>query len=558
MRTPSYIISHKSECKDCYKCIRNCPVKAISFEMGQAQIIDSECILCGNCYVVCPQDAKEVRTTLDTVKAAIAAGRRAVASVAPSFVAAFDAPNIAGMRDALIRLGFSDAQETALGAQRVSREYEDIAKHAGGRAIISSACPSINLLIQMYYPDMTGNLATVVTPMHAHCLEVKKSDPEAYTVFIGPCVAKKREADETDCVDACLTFDELKAWLDEAGVSVGDAQAEDGEGARARFYPTAGGIIKSMNETPGYSRVAIDGVENCMSALDEIREGGMRYVFIEMSACEGSCINGPIMREHAKKRVSGMARVSRYAGHADFDLEGALEIGCAYPEISVRRVLPGGRAIQAVLDQMGKTSPERELNCGSCGYPTCRDKAIAVCRGKADIGMCLPFLKEKAESFSDKIIENTPNAIIVMDEDLIVQQINTAAVRMLKLRSAHDILNAPVVRLLNPVDYLKVATTGNDILNKCHYIAEYGIFVEESIIADKRYRILISIMRDVTSREVGRRADEEIKQRTAEVTNQVIENQMRVVQEITSLLGETTAQTKVALTKLKDAMMDGE
>ena len=215
---------------------------------------------------------------------------------------------------------------------------------------------------------------------------------------------------------------------------------------------------------------------------------------------------------------------------------------------------PGREAIQAVLNQMGKTTPDKELNCGCCGYPTCRDKAIAVCQGKAVVEMCLPFLKEKAESFSDKIIGNTPNAIMVLNEDLIVEQINKAALNMFKLRSADDILHGPVVRMLDPTDYLNVVTTGRNIYNKCHYVAEYKIFVEETILYDKQYRILISIMRDVTDREEMRKSDLELRRQTAEITDKVIDKQMRVVQEIASLLGETTAETKIALTKLKDAI----
>lgn len=194
------------------------------------------------------------------------------------------------------------------------------------------------------------------------------------------------------------------------------------------------------------------------------------------------------------------------------------------------------------------------FNCGCCGYPTCRDKAIAVCQGKAVVEMCLPFLKEKAESFSDKIIGNTPNAIMVLNEDLIVEQINKAALNMFKLRSADDILHGPVVRMLDPTDYLNVVTTGRNIYNKCHYVAEYKIFVEETILYDKQYRILISIMRDVTDREEMRKSDLELRRQTAEITDKVIDKQMRVVQEIASLLGETTAETKIALTKLKDAI----
>lgn len=552
------ITLNKQGCKDCYKCIRNCPVKSISFAENQAQIIPDECILCGRCFVVCPQNAKQVRSDTHRVQEAIRAGRRVVASVAPSFIAGFDVNGIDDMRQTLLKLGFSDVEETAIGAELVSREYEQMMRQKSHSVILSSCCPAINALIQKYYPDQLDALAHVLTPAQAHCQQIKKRDPEAFTVFIGPCIAKKRESDESDLIDVCLTFDELTDWLELKSMPLVRRQPEEADGKRARYYPTAGGILKSMDRQPGYDCIAIDGVENCISALEELRAGRLDNAFIEMSACEGGCIGGPIIREHQSRRVSGAIRIAHYAGPSDFQAEAAGDLHRPIQQAGLRRVMPGGDAIQTVLNKMGKTTPDKELNCGACGYPTCRDKAIAVCQGKAEIEMCLPFLKEKAESFADKIISATPNAILVMNEDLIVQQINVAAMRLFKLTSPDDIVHAPVVRLLDPADYMQVVQTGKSIVNKCHYVAEYKLYVEETILYDRQYRILISIMRDVTARERAREQESDLRRQTIEVTDKVIDKQMRVVQEIASLLGETTAETKLALTKLKDAMRDDE
>ena len=548
------ILLKESNCKDCYKCIRHCPVKAISFAENRAEIIPDECILCGQCYVVCPQNAKQIRSDVDKVKAAIRAGKRVVASVAPSFIADFQMGGIEDMEETLKRLGFAAAEETALGAELVSREYERMVREGKQSVIISSCCPSVNSLIQKYYPEMLRYLAHVLSPMQAHCKRIREKDPGAYTVFIGPCIAKKGEADESKYTDVALTFNELQQWMTDEGIEPVRKEREAKEGVRARFYPTTGGILKSMQEETGYRYMAVDGTENCMAMLEELQTGEFGKVFIEMSACEGSCINGPSIREHRQSRLKGNLRVDNYAGGADFGVEPLKDISQQFAFRSTHSVQPGREAIQAVLNQMGKTTPDKELNCGCCGYPTCRDKAIAVCQGKAVVEMCLPFLKEKAESFSDKIIGNTPNAIMVLNEDLIVEQINKAALDMFKLRSADDILHGPVVRMLDPTDYLNVVTTGRNIYNKCHYVAEYKIFVEETILYDKQYRILISIMRDVTDREEMRKSDLELRRQTAEITDKVIDKQMRVVQEIASLLGETTAETKIALTKLKDAI----
>lgn len=553
MDATKYLSLKQNECKDCYKCIRKCPVKSVNFSDNRAQIIGDECILCGRCYVACPQQAKEIKRDLDRVRDMIASGERVVASVAPSFIAGFEVSGIGAMRAALLKLGFSGAEETAVGADFVSREYERLLEKDAG-AVISSCCPSVNLLIQKYYPDMLDALSPVLSPMRAHCRAIKERDPGARAVFIGPCISKKYEADEEEAADACLTFDELKDWMDEAGVAF-EPEAEGTPLLAARTYPTVGGIVKTL-KPGGYEAIAIDGVANCIAALEELRTRKADRVFLEMSACEGSCIGGPVIRGHAQRRVAGAIRVARYAGDASPEVQPPEDMALAFPRMRLIRVQPGGEAIQKVLDQMGKTTKDKELNCGSCGYPTCRDKAVAVCQGRAEIGMCLPFLKEKAESFSDQIIRNTPNAIIVMDENLIVQQVNRAALQLFRLRSPEDILHSPVVRVMDPTDLMRMVSTGLSTQEKLSYMAEYGRYVEETLLYDRQYRILIAILRDVTEREEKRKTDQALRRETGEVTDRVIEKQMRVVQEIASLLGETAAETKLALTKLKEAMRD--
>jgi len=553
MDATKYLSLRQSECKDCYKCIRRCPVKSVNFSDNRAQIIGDECILCGRCYVACPQQAKEIKRDLDRVRAMIASGERVVASVAPSFIAGFEVSGIGAMRAALLKLGFSGAEETAVGADFVSREYERLLESGAG-AVISSCCPSVNLLIQKYYPDMLDALSPVLSPMRAHCRAIKARDPEARAVFIGPCISKKYEADEEGAADACLTFDELKDWIDEAGVAFEPVEEKEPPLA-SRTYPTVGGIVKTL-KPGGYEAIAIDGVANCIAALEELRTRRADRVFLEMSACEGSCIGGPVIRGHAQRRVAGAIRVARYAGDAAPDVKPPEDMSLTFPRMRLVRVQPGGEAIQKVLNQMGKTTKDKELNCGCCGYPTCRDKAVAVCQGRAEIGMCLPFLKEKAESFSDQIIRNTPNAIIVMDENLIVQQVNRAALQLFHLKSPEDILRSPVVRVMDPTDLMRMVASGLSAQEKLRYMAEYGRYVEETLLYDRQYRILIAILRDVTEREEKRKADQALRRETGEVTDRVIEKQMRVVQEIASLLGETAAETKLALTKLKEAMRD--
>lgn len=545
----------KSNCKNCYKCIRNCPVKSIKFADGQANIIPDECILCGRCFVNCPQDAKQIRDDVPRVKEMIASGKKVIASVAPSFIAEFPLMDFAAMKSALLKLGFADAHETAIGATIVKTEYEKMIASGKHDVIISSCCHSVNALIQKYYPSVLPYLADVLSPMLAHCRVIKEENPGACAVFIGPCISKKEEAELYGECDVALTYEELEAWMNEAGVVPAGDSTEPDEGKRGRFFPIKGGIIKSMHtENTGFTYLAVDGVQNCIAAIKEIESGALKNCFIEMNACEGACINGPAISHHHKPLLSGEVKVVAFAGDDEFRVAMPIDTFKNIPYIGTHEKIPREAAIKEILAKMGKTSPEQELNCGSCGYPTCREKAIAVYQGKADLSMCLPFLKEKAETFSGYVINNTPNAIFVLDENLCVQQINKAGCALFNLKTPSDILGSPIVRLLNPADYLGVMTSGVPIKEKKHYLAEYKKYVAETIVYDHEYHIVFSIMRDITSEEERQSERSELCNKTVAITNEVIEKQMRVVQEIASLLGETTAETKIALTQLKDAL----
>ena len=557
---PNCLTLKKSNCKNCYKCIRHCPVKAIRFSGNQAHIIGNECILCGQCFVVCPQNAKQIVDETEKVRVLLQSGNPVVVSLAPSFVANYEGVGINSMRDALQKLGFYDVEETAIGATIVKNEYERMLREDERDIIISSCCHSVNLLIQKYFPAELEYLADVVSPMQAHCKDIKKRFPKAKTVFIGPCVAKKDEAEHYEgIVDAVLTFEELTNWLREENITL-KADMDSTEESRARFFPTTGGILKTMTQdAPGYTYMALDGIDNCIDALRDIESGKIHKCFIEMSACVGSCIGGPVMEKyHRSAPVKDFITVANYAGSKDFDVvqPDNVEMKKQFTYIEHRLPMPTETEIYNVLRQMGKFKPSDELNCGSCGYNTCRDKAIAICQGKAEISMCLPFLKDKAESFSDTVVKNTPNGLIVLNEELEVQQINEAARNIMNIRSSADVLGDLVVRIMDPKDFIEVRTTGKDIRNKKVYLAEYKRYVEQSVVYDRDSHLLIGIMRDITDEQNEREKKESISRQTVEVADKVVDKQMRIVQEIGSLLGETAAETKIALAKLKESIQD--
>ncbi len=549
----------KSNCKNCYKCIRHCPVKSIRFSGNQANIVGDECILCGQCFVVCPQNAKEIADSMERVKYMLRSGEKVYVSIAPSFVANYDGAGIEAMEKALKQLGFAGAEETAVGATIVKSEYERLIREEKRDIIISSCCSSINLLIQKYYPQALSYLADVLSPMQAHCLDIKKRYPDAKTVFIGPCVAKKDEAANwSQYTDEVLTFEELTNWLNEENITI-DKTVDNTEKSRARLFPTTGGVLQTMAErNPEYTYLAFDGVANCKGVLEEILDGGMHKCFIEMSACIGSCAGGPVMEKYRHSPVRDAVTITRYAGKEDFEViqpdKETLHKNMTF--LNTGAAVPTEQEIAAILRRMGKVRKEQELNCGSCGYNTCREKAIAIFRGKADISMCLPYLKDKAESFSDNIINNTPNARIALNENLEVQQINKSALKLMNIPRASDVMGEQVIRILDPVDFMEVMQTGKAIRDERKYLAEYDCYVEQTIIYDAEYHIIICIMRDVSDVEREREKKENMSHTTAAIADKVVENQMRIVQEIASLLGETAAETKVALMKLKESIAD--
>lgn len=548
----------KSNCKNCYKCIRHCPVKAIRFSGNQAHIIGDECILCGHCFVVCPQNAKEIVNETEKVRVLLQSYPVYV-SLAPSFIANYEGVGINAMRTALKKLGFADVEETALGATVVKNEYDRLLREEKRDIVISSCCHSVNLLIQKYFPKELPYLADVLSPMQAHCADLKRRHPGAKTVFIGPCVAKKDEAAHYDgIVDAVLTYEELTEWLNHEGVVL-EKEMDSQQESRARFFPTTGGILKTMNlDAPGYRYMAIDGIENCISALKDIENGNIHHAFIEMSSCVGSCVGGPVMEKYHPSPVREYIAVAEYAGDKDFVVEqpDSNDLRKHFSLIERENKMPSEYEISAALRQMGKMSKRDELNCGSCGYNTCREKAIAICQGKAEASMCLPYLQKKAEGFSDRIVNNTPNGIIVLNDAFEVQQINEAAMDIMHIRSASDVLGEQVVRIMDPAVFYEVQKKKFNVHNRRVYLAEYKRYVELTVVYDTDNHLFIGIMRDITDEEKEREKKESISKQTIETADKVVDKQMRIVQEIASLLGETAAETKIALTKLKESIKD--
>lgn len=557
-----YLDFKDARCKDCYKCLRECPVKAIKVVDHHAKIIESRCILCGHCTEVCPQNAKSVHTERAEVEQLLKSGK-AIASVAPSFVSSFDLQDFTVMKLALGRLGFADAEETSVGAREVTAQYKKLLEGGTYKNFITSCCPAVNTMIELYYPKALSYLAPVDSPMVAHAKMLRKKHPGAKIVFIGPCIAKKREAKESGVVDGVLTFEDLSAMFADKGIVLDEiarlpAHAEGGVN-RAKYYPISRGIIKSFeNYIDGYEFVAVDGAKKCKEVLENIES--LSGMFIEMNSCDSACVNGPCSLALKAGALKANADIRKYVNkdmqeHASTQYSPVTDIDftCVRERKRTEDFIPTDRQLSEILAKTGKTKPEDMLNCGACGYDTCMEKAWAVANGYANIDMCVPYMRERAESMSYEIIQTSPNGIVLLDNDLNILEINGKAKELLGIRD-HDIKGKGIFHYFNPTDFVLAAQDHQNLYNKKVFLEKTGSYVELTIIVLKDNKGTYAVMKDITQETKSEEKLDKVKLETLATTDEVIKKQMRVAQEIASLLGETTAETKVALLKLKKTL----
>lgn len=558
-----YLDFKDASCRDCYKCLRECPVKAISIVDHQARIIESRCILCGRCTKICPQNAKAVHSETDNFFALLKSGKKVVVSLAPSFASAFYPYNFAAISNGLSKLGVEYSEETAVGAKVVSDAYIEILEKGKFKNFITSACPGVNRMIQLYYPEALKYLAPVDTPMQAHAKMLKKMFPDCAVVFIGPCIAKKREAQESKTADVVLTFEELKDIFALKNIELTNNFDKKEEYInRARYYPISRGIIKSFPYYPAnYEYVAVDGVERCNEVLKNIEN--LSGMFLELNCCEYACVNGPCTIRQKGESVKANEDVRNYALKSG---EGGSEITANADGINLRhnydRLMPKAyepteREIREILSKTSKFSIEDELNCGACGYDTCREKAWAVANGYADIDMCMPYMRARAESMSYEIIQNTPNGIVLLKSDFTISEVNAKAKELLGIPNSVT-TGEDSSRYFNTTEFIIAQTNRQNLYGKQIFIEKTGRYAELNVVLLEKHNVILGVLKDVTEQTQSVKELNAIKLKTLETTDEVVKKQMRVAQEIASLLGETTAETKVAILKLKKTLTDND
>lgn len=561
-----------ANCRHCYKCVRNCSVKAISVRNEQAHIIREACIHCGHCLEVCPQNAKTFASDMERVKGYLKQGMRTIISLAPSYLGVLEYERPGQVVDALQKLGFFEVRETAEGAALVTREYQKLLREGTMENLITTCCPSVNDLIEKYYPTLTKYMTPVVSPMIAHGRLIKKIYGEdVKVVFLGPCIAKKEEAvgDERvfGAIDAILTFEELGGWLKAEGITISECEEKpfgNPDPKINRIYPVGGGIVKSVMEQnvmeDTYHKLYVDGLDDCMELFESMERGELSHCFIEANVCDGGCIKGPASDRWQNSFVKARVQIETQVEHAAASEEipyGEIPMQKTFFDRSQHEQLPTEEELTALLQAIGKYKKEDELNCGACGYSTCRAKATAVFQGKAELGMCLPYAIAQAESMSNIVLDVTPNLIFVIDDEMRIRECNRMAQQYLGV-SREEALERYIFEFIETEDIEQVLRTKQSIMNKKIDLPQIHLKAEEKIVYISNLTSVLVIYQDITKEEQAKEKRYHLKMETIEAAQKVIDKQMMVAQEIAGLLGETTAETKVTLTKLRDSILMDE
>lgn len=556
----------KANCKNCYACVRACPVSAIKVQAEQAKIMKERCIGCGKCLKVCPKNAKQVQSELYKVKEYLKQEEKVVVSVAPSFAALWgeESKKLPGL---LKKLGFCAVEETVVGAELVTRVYETYAHMPGDQCYITSCCPTINAMIQKHFPEVIPFLIPVVSPVACHSKLLKqKYGKETKVVFLGPCLSKKIEGIEEDTLDAVLTFEEFYEWIEEEQIEMKEQLIIPFEATQIsqRLYPVVGGVTSTIDKKYIPRKIIqIDGVEECMELMPHIMAGAFKHTLLEMHGCRHSCISGAGMPQDGVNIYERKARIEKYATEEKPELIEAIYKGESvnlhkeFHNLKKELKIPSEEEIEGILNSIGKETPLDELNCGSCGYKTCRDKAIAVYNGLAEPNMCLPFMRQKAETLTNVLFEATPNMIIMVNDDLEMIEINPAAKHFFKITKEGS-MHLPIAILLDTAIFEEVKRSKNNILNQKSALNNGEATVIQSVIWSEYHQIMLWIANDITYDESQAKKLQHMKIEAIDMAQQVINKQMTVAQEIASLLGETTAETKVTLTKLKKLIQEEE
>ena len=560
----------QNECHYCYKCVRLCPVKAIRIEDGSASVISENCIACGNCAKICPQSAKKIRDDRDIVTELLDNDEKVIISIAPSWLGYFDYTN-QELINVLKQLGFYGVSETALGAEEVSIATKNSIATKPHGLYISSACPAIVMYTQIYMPKFSKNIVSLASPALTHAQMLLKKYDDVKVVFVGPCTAKKIEADEhPDLITASLTFEEIESLIQQKNIIPQDEEVIEHcafipeQAHEGCIYPLTGGMNETMKMSENENDVqllSISSINAYKNALENFTEDDLhKTVFLEALCCEGGCINGPVM----KKKCSTISIMSKIMENTPVretvpeQCETVLELDYEAATMVEEHFYP--EEIVESMAQIGKYNIEDELNCGSCGYDNCRGLAKALLSHKAEPSMCISYMHKIAMKKAGAMFKHMPSGVVMVNSDLKIIEANESFVKMF----AYDLFDffstqevgitgASIDKMLPCGHFFKKTLLSGQDIHREHYAIEKRLYditvfiVEPNLIAG-------AVITDVTKSELKR---DQIAKRAQDVINKNI----TTVQNIACLLGEHMVDTETLLSSIAEGFErddDGE
>ncbi len=555
------VFTIENECLDCYKCVRGCPVKAIRISDGHASVIPEKCIACGKCIALCPQKAKKVRTDISIVQEALSSDKKVYASIAPSWRGSFSC-SIGQLTKGLKRLGFSGVSETALGAQEVSIETAKILRNREKSLWISSACPAVVDYIRMYQPLFAPYIIPLASPAvtHGRMLKERFGD-DLKMVFIGPCTAKKNEADQfPDLMDAAIGFDELLELCRLRGIDM-EEEEEEGDAlipCRAHegsLYPMEGGMNETLHKSGMAKGVRLINVST-ISMLHDLLQGLdpssiTEPLFIEAMACKGGCFNGPLQTGKRPGLIVISDTLKNISAREKIPREARTVVAQHYAPTYCDSKSPAPALIRKAMARIGKNSVEDELNCGGCGYNTCRDLAIALVSKTAEPHMCSSYMRKIAARKAGAVFNCMPSGILMVDRELKILETNKSFVRMFaedlleEFDSEPDCLGgARLDKVIPCTELFESALETNKDIHKEHYPMINGLY-EISIFSIEPHHIVGAVIADVTKYEMRR-------DQIAKKAHSVIAKNIAIVQDIACSLGEHMVETELLLTSIAE------
>ncbi len=559
------VFTNKARCRDCYRCVRICPVKAIKLKDGQAEVVGSRCINCGTCTRECPQQAKSTRSDLATGRQIIDSGCPVAAAVAPSFSSIYRPWECRRLPSALRMLGFKYVEETAVGARYAADKAAEYVEKNPEKPHIGSDCPAVVSWIEKYHHDKVENLLPLLSPMRTHAALMRKRYGENLKViFIGPCLAKKHEADISEGmnkVDCALTFNELKQWFEECRVRPDQCEesAFDRTGDRnSQLYALEGGCLLTANIAFGPAEsdaLAVSGMGDINRILDA--EWGKELRMLEPLFCPGGCVSGPgniheVPKHEQKKNAIKYLKDTRNLQSSKLNtnaVEPEIDIKTSFaPESSIKIKKYTEDDIRKVLQITGKTAEEDQLNCGACGYDSCRDQSMAVLDGMAEPGMCIPYMRRLAEQRSDKIMETSPNGILILNGELMIMQFNPAFRKM--FMCSDMVLGRHVSYLMDAEPFERLQRKECEIVENIEDHKVNNLTCRQIFYALPDERQYVGIFDDITRLKRNTADLNELRRETVEKAKELLEHQIESAQHMTRILGENSARGEKLVARL--------